>query len=204
MKPLYILIILLTFNLNIKSQESVPLFMEILTQTTHLNESGKVKFVIKPYGTSWCMQDYEWYITTSNTNKLIIEGNSFGNTEEYGFNVCYSTQAYPKFWLALNKMSIYNYDNSRERYFNVVEFYIDYRVCGYGNTMQNDITIRYDDDSGKVYLDEDLNINGEDDLSGFETINNNQIFRYHEIQNYSDFSTSCIPEYWQNCLVLIE
>ena len=193
-------IFLLLFSISIVAQQGSSYYMEILPQTKGFeSDYEQIIFKIQPLSIkSYCEYQFAWVEETANAAEEIVFGNYINpgglpGSKDFGFDVCYSNDGYPKFWLAFNKIVISYY------LVNDFYFYIDYRDCGYGYG-RNDITIRFVKNDG-YYISPDINLNPT--LNGFFQINLGDVFRIGEINSYSSFSTQCIPNFWQNCLVLI-
>jgi hypothetical protein len=201
MKKLVIFVIIIYRSIISQETTVIPYLMEILPQTQNFG-SVYITYTIEPQNTvAYCKNISQWYSDSPSSNSLVIFGNYIQppqNQKGFGFDVCYSYDQYPKFWLTVNRITISYEDNS-------FYFYIDYRDCGYGN--ENDITIRADKNWG-YFISEGLNLNiptgGQSPTTcGFSSITLGQIFRIGSLLNYSNFKTDCMNNYWSNCLVLV-
>ncbi|MCX6148919.1 MAG: T9SS type A sorting domain-containing protein [Ignavibacteriales bacterium] len=207
MKKILLLVIVL-FKIISPQNLLVPYDMEILPQTQNFDLES-ITFTIEPQNTvAYCISGSQWYVNGANSCDTTIIGNYLqphlnpqNEWIDYGFDVCYSTSGYPKFWLTVNKITISKGETS-------FYFYIDYRDCGYGNNW-NDITIRYDDNWGyfiSAMLNTSIPSNGQSPTTcGFSTISLGQIFRIGLLNNFGTYNTDCMANlnYWANCLVLV-
>jgi hypothetical protein len=174
--------------------------MEILPQTQNFEEEDIICFHTNPVeGTTYCYDRFEeeWYFENPSDSYLCIEGNylspsGYQGDPDYGFDFCNNNNGYPKFWSCINKITV-NYNNY------AFIFYVDYRDCNYGNYGQ-DITIRYLKDVG-LYLAPGLIT--ESSLENFRQVGLYSMYRIGEINNYPNYCTEELPDFWQNCLVLI-
>ena len=189
------LFILIMYNLIFPQNLLTGYLMEILPQTQNF-DSEYITFTIEPQNTiAYCKSGSQWSSDSPHDTSLTINANYLYPPNfqlGYGFDVCYSNDGYPKFWLTVNKITISYEDNS-------FYFYIDYRDCGYG-TLGQDITIRYVYNDG-YYISPGLNTNS--NLNGFQSVSSGQILRIGQINNYGSFETDCMDNYWDNCLVLV-
>ena len=198
------LFILIMYNLIFPQNLLTGYLMEILPQTQNF-DSEYITFTIEPQNTiAYCKSGSQWSSDSPHDTSLTINANYLYPPNfqlGYGFDVCYSNDGYPKFWLTVNKITISYEDNS-------FYFYIDYRDCGYGaGAGSNDITVRTDRDWG-FFISSGLNTNVPDNgqsptTCGFSEISLGQVIRIGEINSYESYETDCMDNYWSNCLVLV-
>ena len=159
MKFCVIVFVVILLSTSLLAQPEVPYYQEIFTQT--INASYEYhRFKIEPASgkTSWCWDSEaeEWEIDTgaSSSTQEIVGNNC--TDDEMGFYTCYDTGDNLKFWMTLNKVTVYCRVDEWEE---VLYFYIDYRDCRYGpppGGSGNDISLLVNHSDGKVYYDAGL------------------------------------------------
>ena len=193
-----ICIILLACTCSLIAEEPRGVIGEIILET--INAEGETyKFEVKPVSgkTIWCHNVFGggWYIVTSapTTNKEVSDNQCYDNN--YVFFVCYRGSGYnPRFWLTLNKITIY-----KEMYYvgywqEIISFYIDYRDCRYptGNGSR-DIALLINGEDDEVYYAPEEGPS-DCDITKYTQIDNGETLNFWEVNEHSgphDISCFC-------------
>ena len=188
----YLFVLFLASALDILPQEPVPP-LEIFTLTNGFGQYDVTRFRMDPLSEVFCSDIYDNYFHVPNERNTIalqeVTGNNSGGN--YGFQICYNfdTDIDP-FWLGLYKFSI-QYFNGGE-WLDYFHFYIDYRDCWYdrlgpGGCLSNDITIKYDNNSGKAFWAYDTYANTQ-----YNELTQNEVLNWWEA---NECDSHCVEEF---------
>lgn len=169
--------------------------LEILPQTINSNNVyHRFKIEPAPGKTTWCYNTGHYITTSASSSTEDIYGNHC-DTDNYGFRVCYAGGPLPKFWITLNKFTIYKEDSPWEE---IIYFYIDYRDCNYGKGADDgggsrDITILMDGEYDKAYYapgvgPNNCNVQNYTEISEGETL---KIWKVNDYSGSHDVSCMC-------------
>jgi hypothetical protein len=198
MKYLYIFILFLTINLYCQKSPMDSPLIEIFVLAESDNLSGTdVDFTLSNVGTAWRAipgsSPKIFEISNLVNGGTVTAILNVGYAHYTGFNYSHrDDHSYPEFAFGFYKLSVLN------KY-----FYLDYRDTRYGsysycNGHCADIWIKYDYSNNSIsYTNSMANVN-------WVPITNGEYLPIWELKNQGPPNTDNVPDFWQNCLVLIK
>jgi len=195
----YLFILIISFS-TVVAQFQEDQQIELSIRLTGFLSEDSTHIEINPISMAYCKNlstlEFEIELTPVISSEG-INGNSSGNV--YGFDACHSIHSWEPFWVALNRVSIYEYNSNDGKLYLKTHFYIDYRDDQYGSLSpctSNDLSVLYDK-NGDLKVAPGLTYN-------YYYISEGDIIRWTDFgNNCSNRSTAGLPDFWENCLVSI-
>ncbi len=197
----FLFLIVVTSQVYYPQVEDSPLIEIFVLAKSNSGYGSNVTFKLDAVGTAWKAiprSNPKTFLISEDVNGGIVTASLDASYNNYtGFNYSYTgDHSYPEFGFGFYKLSI--------PVFNLY-FYLDYRDIRYGSYINYcnghcaDIWIKYDFTTSAVYLSTYSPSNN----TWGSPISNGDLINIWELKNQGPPNRENVPDFWQNCLVVV-